>query len=394
MPTPLLEPATDSEAAALILDARAKGQTLDIVGGGTRLGLGRPPSAPTRLSTRKLSGIVFHEPSEMILRARAGAPLKDIEAALAAHGQMLPFEPMDPRPLYGSEGEPTVGGLVAANVSGPRRVSAGAGRDSCIGLKLINGLGQIINAGGRVTKNVTGLDLTKFACGAYGTLGLVTEATFKLLPRPEAEATVIMRRLDPAQAVAAMTRALGSPFGVSGAGWFNAGMGREWTRAFVRVEGFQDSVAHRAGMLVAALAEFNAKGFLQGGDSSKLWRAVRDASYLAEPRDRAVWRIVLRPSRAPGLLAALGGFAQDAFMDWGGALLWLSAPPTQEACATIRAASAAHGGAATLMRAPDALRSSVDVFEPLSAPLARLTRDAKASFDPDGVFNPGRMGAI
>ncbi len=159
----------DEVEAAEFVGTRAA--PFDIVGGDTRLGFGRPRMATQKLSTAKLSGMVFHEPAEMVLRARAGTPMRAIEASLDACKQILPFEPMDPRPLWQTEGEPTVGGLVATALSGPRRISAGAVRDSLIGLRFVNGSGEILNTGGRVMKNVTGLDLVKIQCGAHGALG-------------------------------------------------------------------------------------------------------------------------------------------------------------------------------------------------------------------------------
>ena len=386
-------PAEEAEAAEIVRAARGRGAKLDIVGGATRPGLRRPDEGGDRLSTRALAGIVFHEPAEMTLRARAGTPLSVVEAALAAHGQMLPFEPIDHRALYGSEGEPTVGGLVATNASGPRRISAGAARDSLIGLRLVNGRGEAVQSGGRVMKNVTGLDLVKLVCGAHGTLGLVTEATFKLLPRPQSEATIVIRRLDDEQAIAAMTRALGSPYGVSGAAAIGAGMGREFPRTFLRLEGFADSVEYRTEKLLALLADFGAKHALRGEESQRLWRAVRDVEFLAEPRQRAIWRVSLRPSMGGRFVAALDDHALSHLYDWGGGLVWLASEPTIEAAAAVRAALAPLGGHATLTRAPDALRASVDVFEPLTPALARLTKGVKASFDPDGLFNYGRMYA-
>ena len=384
-----LAPGDEAEAGAMIAEARGRRETLDVVGGGSRAGLGRPSEGKRRLSSARLDGIVFHEPAEMVLRAKAGTPLAVVEAALEAHGQMLPFEPIDSRALYGG-GEPTVGGLVATNASGPRRVSAGAARDSVIGLRLVNGRGEAIMTGGQVMKNVAGLDLVKLNCGALGTLGLLTEATFKLLPKPESEATIVVRRRDDAGAVAAMTAALGSSFGVSGAAMLSPGMGREFSRTFLRVEGFAASVDHRADKLLALLGADNV---LKGDDSRRLWRAVRDADFLAEPRERAVWRVSVRPSRAVEFLVRLGPRALAHFFDCGGGLVWLSTGATPADAAAVRAALAPSGGHATLARAPDALRAAVDVFQPQPPAVMALTRRVKAAFDPDGVFNPGRMYA-
>jgi len=384
-------PLSEAEAAQCALEARAQRRRLDIVGGGTRAGFGRPAEGDVRLGTQGLSGVVFYEPAEMAICAKAGTPLAEIEALIAQRGQMLPFEPMDHRRLYGTQGEPTVGGLVAANISGPRRISAGAARDALIGLRFVNGAGEIVKNGGRVMKNVTGLDLVKLICGAHGTLGLVTEATFRLLPKPECEATVVIRRLDDWRAIEALSRALGSPYGVSGAAHLSAGMGREFPRSFLRVEGFRESVTYRIAALLDLLAEFGARHALENEESARLWRDIGDAAFLAGPAEDAVWRVSVAPSRAADFVARVGAHARAHLFDWGGGLVWLSSAATEAAAAAIRAALAPFGGHATLVRAPDALRAAIDVFEPLTAPLAAITRGVKASFDPDGVFNAGRM---
>jgi glycolate oxidase FAD binding subunit len=260
-----------------------------------------------------------------------------------------------------------------------------------MGLKLVNGDGAILSTGGRVMKNVTGLDLVKVSCGAHGTLGLILEATFKLLPVPRSEATVVIRRLDDVKAIAAMTRAIGSPFGVSGAATIHAGMGREWPRTLLRVEGFEDSVAYRTERLIALLADFGAKHALTGEDSAKMWRAIRDVEFLAEPRERAVWRASVKPSDAPAALAALS--PRNSLLDHGGGLLWFSTDPTREASAAVRAALSRFSGHVELIRADEALRRGADIFSPLNPALAKLTRGVKASLDPKGLINPGRMYA-
>lgn len=381
------EPADETQAAEMV---RAAEGPLEIVGAGTRP-LGRPPGNGAGISSAKLTGIVFHEPAEMTLRARAGTPVSEVKAALEAHDQMLPFEPMDPRVLFGTSGEPTIGGLVATAIAGPRRLSAGAVRDNVLGVRLVNGRGEVVSAGGRVMKNVTGLDLVKITCGAQGTLGLITEATFKLLPKPRAEATVVIRRLDDATAVQAMARALGSPFGVSGAAAIQAGMGREFPRVVLRVEGFENSVSYRAERLIALLSDLGAKHALTGEDSAKMWRAIRDGAFLAEPRDRAVWRASVKPSDAPAALAALGPLAHASLLDHGGGLIWFSTDPTPAAASAVRAALEKFAGHVHLIRADAALRGAVDVFPPLNAALQRLTRGVKAALDPQGRFNFGRM---
>jgi glycolate oxidase FAD binding subunit len=388
----ILTPADALEAAEIVRSRQSKA-AIDIAGAGTRAGFGRPREGVARLSTATLDKLVFHEPAEMILRAEAGAPLSAIEASLVRHNQMLPFEPVDPRPLFGTTGEPTIGGLVATALSGPRRISAGAVRDSLIGLRFINGEGEILNTGGRVMKNVTGLDLVKIQCGGHGTLGLILEATFKLLPRPETEATIVLRRLDDAQASTAMSRALGSPFGVSGAALLHAGMGRDFSRCVLRVEGFAESVAYRIERLLGLLAGFDPRHVLEVTDSRRLWRSIRDLEFVAEPRERAVWRVSVKPSDGAALLQKIGGVALASQLDWGGGLVWIASEPTEAAAAAIRSATRALAGHATLMRADDALRERSDVFEPPAPLVLQQAARLKASLDPRAVFNHGRMYA-
>jgi glycolate oxidase FAD binding subunit len=389
----LLSPATEAEAAAWIIEARARRQALVIEGGGTRQKLGRPNPAAVTLSSRALSGITLYEPAEMVISARAGTLLRDLEAALAEHGQWLPFEPMDHRTLFQSHGEPTVGAIAACNLSGPRRVVVGAARDCLIGLRLVNGRGEVVRAGGRVVKNVTGLDLVKLNVGAYGTLGFICEVTFKVMPRPEHAATLVLLDLSDRTAIEALSIALGSPFEISGAAHLPAGRGGPSARTLIRLEHFQASVEYRVGELRRVLAAYGCAQLIEGVEAARLWQAVRDVEVLAEPSAQAIWRISLTPSDAPKFIARLQ-VPVPYFYDWGGGLVWLSQPDTGDAgAASIRAALNEFGGHATLVRAAPAIRAAVPVFQPLPESLMRITSGLKTSFDPDGIINPGKMYA-
>ena len=373
--------------------ARAARRPLALRGGGTRAGLGRPTNAVEVLSSERLAGITLYEPSELVVGARTGTPVRALEETLAAKGQMLPVEPVDHRRLYGTGGEPTVGGLVATGASGPRRFAAGAVRDHLIGLRFVNGFGEAVKSGGRVMKNVTGLDLVKLECGAHGTLGFLTEATFKVVPRPETALTLALHGLDDARAVAALTRAVGTPFEVTGAAHLPGG-GDGPARTLLRLEGFAASVDDRATRLAALLAEFGAADRLPEGEAAPLWDALRDGVALRPSAEDAVWRLSLAPTRSSAVAARLAGIARRHGFDWGGGLLWLSTDPAGDAgAAAIRAVLGEAGGHATLLRAPEAVRAAADVFQPLAPALGAVTRRVKASFDPDGVLNPGRMYA-
>ena len=388
------EPHDEGAAAEIVRAAAASTQRLRLVGGGTKAGIGRPAQDEATLSSAKLSGITLYEPAEMVVAARAGTPLCEVQALLADRGQMLPFEPMDHRGLMGTQGEPTFGAVAAANTSGPRRINAGAARDSLIGVRFVNGRGEAIKSGGRVMKNVTGLDLVKLMGGSWGTLGLLTEVTFKVLPRQERVATLAYAGLDDARAIAALSAALGSPFELTGAAHLPAGIDGA-ARTLMRIEGFSESIDYRLGELRRLLKRFGEPEILEGDGTADLWARIRDATSLAEPREAAIWRIATAPTHGPALVAAIAA-ERDArwFYDWGGGLIWLATAATDDAgAATVRAAVRIQGGHATLVRAPDAVRAAVPVFEPLSEPLMRITMGIKAAHDPAGLFNPGRMYA-
>ncbi len=391
----LIEPLNEDELAQAVLAARAEKLPLSIEGGATRVSLGRPSQTARTLSTRKLTGITLYEPSEMIIAARAGTPLREVEDMLRVKGQMLAFEPMDHRTLLGTGGEPTLGAVAATNISGPRRISAGAARDSLIGLRFVNGRGEIIKNGGRVMKNVTGLDLVKLLAGSFGTLAAFTEVTFKVLPIPETSATLSFKGLEDSQAIAAMTMAIGSPYEITGAAHLTSGLGRDISRCFLRIEGFTDSVEYRLAELRKLLAEFGTPNDLRGEDANRLWRGIRDVEFLAEPRDSAIWRIHAKPTDASRIVEVCqSALAFRHFYDWGGGLIWLACDAAGDAGeAIIRQATRKFGGHARLERGPVELRAAQPVFEPLDEKIMQLTVGIKKSFDPDGILNPGRMYA-
>ncbi|MDP3546213.1 MAG: FAD-binding protein [Phreatobacter sp.] len=383
-------PSSPAELAEVVADARRAGTPLAVTGGGTRSGLGRPVQAAATVSTANLAGITLYEPAELVIAAKAGTPLREVTEALAAKGQRLPFEPMDHRRLYGTTGEPTVGGVAAANVSGPARINLGAARDSMIGLKFVNGLAEDVKSGGRVMKNVTGLDLVKALAGSFGTLAVFHEVCFKVLPKAAGERTLVLSGLSIPRAVEALSAALGSPFEPTGAAHVPAA-GTDAARTLIRIEGFAASLAYRTDALSRLLAPFGAVEVMEAGGSESQWADIRDAA-LFDGTDEAVWRISVPPSGAPALVAALSALAPRLLMDWGGGLVWAGVSAAGDAAAAkVHAEAKAAGGHATLVRAPEAVRGAVDVFSPPAGPLMAIQRKLKSSFDPAGVLNPGRM---
>jgi glycolate oxidase FAD binding subunit len=387
-------PRDEQEASAVIGEAAAKGTKLQVFGRNTKAAFGRPVEADASLSSVEIKGITLYEPAELVISARSGTPVSEVVRILAEKGQELPFEPMDYGSLLGSEGEPTIGAVAAMNISGPRRIMAGAARDSLIGVRFVNGRGEIVKSGGRVMKNVTGLDLVKLMAGSWGTLGLLTEVTFKVLPRHERMATLVIRGLDDRRAIEVLSQALGSPYDVTGAAHLPA-PDRQGARTLIRLEGFSVSVDYRIGELRRLLKRFGSSDIIEGRGAETLWQNVRDATAFAAPSDRAIWRVSTAPTRGPDVAAQIAqGRDAQWFYDWGGGLVWIATPIEGDAgAAIIREAMRAYGGHATLVRAPAAIRSAVEVFEPQAEAVMKLTRGIKASFDPAGILNPGRMYA-
>ncbi|MDE2582067.1 MAG: glycolate oxidase subunit GlcE [Rhodospirillales bacterium] len=395
--TSLTAPTEETALAAAVAAAAAAGEPLAIQGNATKAAMLRPVQAARALSTAGLRGITLYSPKELVLRARAGTPLPEIESALAAQGQHLIAEPPDVSALFGATQPSTLGGIVAANLSGPRRVVWGAMRDHVLGVRAVNGSGEIIRSGGRVLKNVTGLDLCKLLTGSHGTLAVMTEITLKVLPAPESVGTVVVSGLDAKAGVAALSAALGSPYGVSGAAYLPpaaaARAGFPGAVAIARIEDFASSVTYRIARLRADLAGFGAADTLDEAASRTLWRAVRDATPLPAAPEDTVWRVSVRPSAGPAVLEAARTAGVSGFLDWGGGLAWLAGPASEAVHQAVCDAATARGGTWTLLRGPEPLRAAVAVVPPEPAALARITRQVKAAFDPRGILNPGRLYA-
>ncbi|MEO3416513.1 FAD-binding protein [Roseovarius sp. CAU 1744] len=402
-----MTPASEADLAQVISETDAP---LRVQGGGTR-----PVGAPVEgavLSTTGLSGIELYEPGALTLVARAGTKLAEVEKVLDAEGQRLAFEPMDHRPLLGTTGAPTIGGVVAANVSGPRRIQVGACRDHLLGVRFVDGQGRIIKNGGRVMKNVTGYDLVKLMAGSFGTLGVLTEVSLKVLPKSHATGVLLLEGLGVADAVKALSVALGSPFEVTGAAHLCKGVdGAPVT--MIRLEGFENSVAYRAEKLQGLLADFGT--FTLETDPQRTragWQYIRDVEAL---RDHdAVWRVSVKPSDALELLDTMDQMhAYDCVLDWGGGLLWIGAASDQLVHAATYGADGQRensdegirvlhhnlqfnvqsvGGHATLFKAPADLRRTESVFQPLPQAVAGLQAGLRQRFDPRAILNPGLMG--
>ncbi len=398
-----LKPRDAKEVEDAVRWALGNDKALEVAGQGTKRAIGRPSQTDLTLDLIGLSGVTMYEPAELVLSAQAGTPLAEIEALLEKNNQQLAFEPMDYGPLLGGDaGQGTLGGTIAANLSGPRRIKAGAARDHFLGVTAVTGRAETIKSGGRVVKNVTGYDMCKVLAGSWGTLAAMTDVTIKVLPKAEAEATVLVEGLDDARACAAMAAAMGSSCDVSAAAhlpdhvasYFD-GLPKPQAATALRLEGFSLSVKHRKEALAALMKPFGPVTLLDEKNSRALWQSVRQVKPFATNAAgaRPLWRISCPPSKGHEIAAAITPAAQ-MFYDWAGGLIWVAMPFADEAdAASIRGAVRSVGGHATLVRAPAAVRASVAVFEPQDAALRALNKRVKEGFDPKGVLNPGRMWA-
>ncbi|HEY4193649.1 MAG TPA: FAD-binding protein [Mesorhizobium sp.] len=395
-------PTSADEVLSTVQWALSEDKPLEIVGHGSKRGIGRPSQAQHTLDLSKLSGVTLYEPAELVLSARAGTPLTEIEKLLADNGQQFAFEPMDYSALLGGErGCGTIGGMLAVNLSGPRRLKAGAARDHVLGIHAVSGRGEAFKSGGRVVKNVTGYDMSKLMANSWGTLAVCTDVTFKVLPAAETETTLAVRGLLDDRAAAAMALALGSSAEVSSAAHLpypavarvaDGALGND-AATLLRVEGFGPSVAYRIETLKSLLKNAGPLEEISGETSGKIWSDIRDCAPFADGGEKPVWRVSMAPADGHAMVMQLRmRAAVSAFYDWQGGLIWLRMEHGEPEAALLRALIKHHGGGhATLVRATPAERAALPVFEPQEAALASLSARLKEQFDPKNILNPGRM---
>jgi glycolate oxidase FAD binding subunit len=401
-------PDSDGALRDAVMSAAGGGTRLAVMGNGSKHGLGRPVAADALLSLGGLSGITYYEPAELVLEARAGMPLARIEAELARNGQRLAFEPGEPGILWGTGGG-TIGGVVACNLSGPRRPFAGAARDHLLGIAAVSGRGEAFVAGGRVVKNVTGYDMGKLIAGSFGTLAVLTRVTLKVLPRPEAERTILLFGREPRDGLGALNRIAGGTWDISAGAHLGpqaagrsavsyvAGAGTTVTA--LRLEGARGAVAERTAALRKDLAAAGPTEELHTHNSRVFWAEVRDGRLLPPAGGAAsmLWRLTLPPADTVRVLDRLNAVGGELLFDWLGGLVWLAvgdrgrSDGIDAVVRDVRTVAAAAGGHAVLWRAADDLRARISVFGEEPPARAALTRAIKGNFDPRGILNPGRM---
>jgi glycolate oxidase FAD binding subunit len=398
-------PDTVEELAYLVAEAADTRTPLEVMGHGTKREVGRPVRHGAVLSTENLVGVPIYEPSELVLVALAGTPVAQLERLLAENDQEFPFEPLDLGPVLGfGPGQSTIGGLIATNFSGSRRILRGSVRDHVLGVQAVNGRGETIRAGGRVMKNVTGYDLGRALAGSWGTLAVMTEVALKVLPAQREMRTVLCFGLADPNGVEALCLAHGTPFEVSGTVHMHAALAERLSDqeianngaavTAIRVENFPASARYRSSRLKQMLQAYAPALELDTLRSRAFWDDVRRLK-MFQQSGRPLWRISTSPSVAAKLVSSLARKIDvDVLYDWSGGLIWLETPPISDAGAVeLRRTLAEFGGHATLIRAEASARAGIDVFQPLDAGLMALTASVKKAFDPVGILNPGRMYA-
>jgi len=379
-------PSSENDVADAVADALREGAKLAIVGGASKAAIGAPVEARP-LPMTGLSGVVDYDPAELVLTVLPGTLLSEVQGLVASAGQMLAFEPFDHGPIFGQPvGNATIGGIVAAGVSGSQRISSLAARDHLLGFRAVSGRVEVFCAGAKVVKNVTGYDLPKLAAGSWGRLFAMTELTLKVLPRPLETAHRILRGLDDRQAIRAMSIAMGSQADLAAAAHLPADICGGASATILRMQGFGPSVTARCGMLEAVLADFGSADIPSPEEAAMMWDGLRTLAPLGA--GHPIWRINVAPSRAPDAVGPLRALGARWMFDWAGGLIWIASDADP---AIIRNAAAGAGGHAALIRGDDALRSRTPAFHPPAPGLAALEARVRRAFDPSGVFETGRF---
>ncbi len=379
----------EQEICEAIADAAADERQLEIAGGGTKQGIGNPERETLLLSTASLTRVIDYDPAELVLTVEPGVRLAKIETVLAEQNQMLAFDPWDFAETTGGEvGHSTLGGVVAAGLAGPRRLTAGGIRDHVLGFSAVNGRGEAFKAGGRVVKNVTGYDLPKLMAGSWGQLAVMTQLTLKVMPQPEVVKTIAVRGLSPVAAVNAMGLCMRSPAGVAAAAWVGAAGGDPSLTA-LRLEGFGPSVEARLRMVEQLLVDSGRADVIDAGEADVFWRRVRCGA-LTTAQGLALWRIIVPPARGADVVEGVERFNGAAMIDWAGGLVWAQVP-IQISAARLRSMAEQAGGHAIMISAPRHVRATTSALHPEAAGVALLSRKVREAFDPAGVLDPLRF---
>ncbi len=376
----------ESQVVDFVRQARAEKKPFEIVAGGTRRGVGTVISALPQLDVSALKGIVNYEPEELLCTVAPATPVPEVEAVLAQRGQRLGFDPADWSGVHGIGGTPTIGGAVSIDAFGPGRLLRGPARDSLLAYRGVNGLGDTIRGGAKVVKNVTGFDIPKLMCGAFGTLSVLTELTFRVYPRPGHAAVLAIRDVGPLEGFAHLRKMARSALEPSGLAYLPPGntllsdVGRG--AAIIRLEGEQQPLAEKITIAKALLGV----ALDDVADGIALFAQIRDGAMFANS-GLEIWRMMIAPADAPRLAAQIA--APLWLGDQAGGLLWLAARP--ESASLIRSLAAVNDGQAMLLKASDARRAELGLYAAAPPALAKLRAGIKSAFDPDGLFNPGRI---
>ena len=395
-----ITPEGESELIEAVKGAFEARRRCEVISAGTKRKLGRPVEADDVLDLSKLSGILNYEPDELIFTARAGTPLAEANAALAERKQMLGFSPVDWAELFGEEaGQATLGGIVSTNACGSRKIKSGLVRDHLIGCKFVNGAGEAIRAGGRVVKNVTGFDLPKIMCGAHGTLGALTELTFRVVPAPPRAPSIAVRDCTPHEGLSILRQAAGIALEPTGLAYvpatvcaespamIAAGLHQTNGVALIRVEGAEDPSIDKLARLRNVFSKQNL-ATLDDETTGALFNEIGSGAPFVG-RDTDIWRLTVPSSKAYEAVGESG--ASFWYADWAGECLWLSLPASRDIAEQLRSITAEFGGHAMLMRANENARGRLPTFEPEPPARAALSQAVKAAFDPLRILNPGRM---